>query len=120
MDNKQLEKFKGLLEKELSVVEGELSSVGRINPTNPKDWEPLPDKQDEAPADANEVADTIESYEENSAILKQLEIRLNEIKDALKRVGDGSYGKCSVCGKLINEKRLEANPAATTCKEHME
>jgi RNA polymerase-binding transcription factor DksA len=31
----------------------------------------------------------------------------------------GSYGKCEVCGKAIEADRLEANPAAPTCKEHM-
>lgn len=120
MENATLAKFKELLAKELVVVEGELRSIGRVNPSNPRDWEPVPDKMDTLAADSNEVADTIESYEENSAILKQLEIRLNEVKEALKRVDDGSYGKCTVCNALIDEKRLEANPAAKTCKEHME
>ncbi|MDP2630951.1 MAG: TraR/DksA C4-type zinc finger protein [Candidatus Uhrbacteria bacterium] len=119
MENEKLTKFKELLSKELTVVENELRSVGRVNPTNPKDWEPVPDKMDTLAADSNEVADTIESYEENSAILKQLEIRLNEIKEALKKIDNGSYGKCRICDALIDEKRLEANPAANTCQAHM-
>lgn len=106
------------LQKELDELEAELRSVGRINPENPKDWEAVPDKMDIVTADPNEVADSIESYEGNTAILKQLEIRLNEIKDAQKRMSDGTFGICSVCGKPIEEKRLEANPAATTCLAH--
>lgn len=120
MENANLAKFKELLAKELAVVENELRSVGRVNPSNPRDWEPVPDKMDTMAADSNEVADTIESYEENSAILKQLEIRLNEIKEALQKIDAGSYGKCAVCGESVDEKRLEANPAAKTCKEHLE
>lgn len=103
---------------ELKELEGELRSVGRVNPENPKDWEPVPDRLDIVKADPNEVADSIESYEGNTAILKQLEIRLNEIKAAQKRIQDGTYGVCSVCQKPIEEKRLEANPAAMTCLEH--
>ena len=119
MDKKLLQNFKEQLEKELKEVEGELRSVGRVNPNNPKDWEAMPDRLDIVKADPNEVADGIESYEGNTAILKELEIRFNEIKTALARMQDGSYGKCTTCGELIDPKRLEANPAAATCQKHM-
>ena len=71
-----------MIEEELKKVESELKTVGRKNPDNPADWEPVPEKMDISPADDNEVADSIESYEENAAILKQLEIRYNELKSA--------------------------------------
>ncbi|OHA17944.1 MAG: hypothetical protein A2664_01165 [Candidatus Taylorbacteria bacterium RIFCSPHIGHO2_01_FULL_46_22b] len=118
MDTTTQKKLQQALEAELKKVEGELRSVGRVNPTNPKDWEAMPDKMDIITADPNEVADSIESYEENTGILKQLEIRLNEIKAALEGMKTGIYGTCSVCGKPIDPKRLEANPAAATCIEH--
>lgn len=111
--------YKEELEKELATLEGELKTVGRINPSNPNDWEPVPQKMDIDTADENELSDKIEGYEENSAILKQLETRFNEVKNALKKIEEGSFGKCEVCGKEIEEKRLEANPAAPTCMEHM-
>lgn len=120
MDNKLQQKMKASLEKELRNLEDELRSVGRINPGNPKDWEAVPDKMDIVKADPNEVADSIESYEGNTAILKQLEIRLNEVKAAQKRMANGTYGICQVCKKPIEEKRLEANPAADTCLSHKE
>lgn len=111
--------FKEKLEKELENVEGELKSLGRINPSNPNDWEALPPTMDIQRADPNEVADQIEEYEENTGILKELEIRLNEIKVALKKISDNTYGKCEVCGEEIEKERLEANPAARTCVKHM-
>jgi RNA polymerase-binding protein DksA len=40
---------------------------------------------------------------------------LSEIDDALKRVEDGTYGTCTVCGKEIGEERLEAYPWASLC-----
>lgn len=111
--------FKDELEKELATLIGELKTIGRINPSNPNDWEAVPQNSSIDSADENEVADKIEEYEENSAILKQLETRFNEVKKALKKIEDGTFGKCEVCNKDIEEKRLEANPAATTCMEHM-
>jgi RNA polymerase-binding transcription factor DksA len=112
--------FKDKLEEELKLVESELKTVGRINPENPGDWEPTPKKDwDALNADENEVADTIEEFEDNAGILKQLEIRYNEIKKALIKIKDGGYGVCEIGGEEIEEARLEANPAATTCMKHM-
>ena len=42
-----------------------------------------------------------------------------EIDAALEKMEKGTYGICEVCNKPIEEDRLEANPAAKTCKEHM-
>lgn len=114
-----IQDLKEKLEAERLLLEQELSSVGRINPQNPKDWEAKGADLDTLNADENEVADTIEEYESNTAILKQLETRYNEIKDAITRLEQGNYGVCKVCGKEIEGARLEANPAATTCQEHM-
>jgi RNA polymerase-binding transcription factor DksA len=112
-------KFEELLKKELGIVERELQKIGRKNPSNKSDWEAMPEKMDISEADENEKADSIEAFEENSAILKQLEIRFNEVKDALKKIQDGKYGICEIGGEEIEEKRLEANPAAKTCVKHM-
>ena len=112
--------YKKALQNELALVEAELKDVGQINPDNPADWEGKPDTMDTGAADRNEVADSIGSYENNTAILKQLEIRLNSIKAALGRIEAGSFGICKVCGKEIEQDRLDANPAAETCKDHID
>ncbi len=49
------------------------------------------------------------SLEENS------EQVLEEIDRALKRIDDGSYGKCANCGNDIPAERLEAIPYAEYC-----
>ena len=116
---KNTEKYKALLEAEYTKVIDELQSVGRVNPSNPTDWEATEPEHPETQADENEVADNIEDYEGNNAILNQLEIRFNEIKSAIKKIEDGSFGHCDVCKKEIETERLDANPAAETCKEHM-
>lgn len=110
--------FKTKLEEEKVTLEAELSTVGRRNPSNPADWEPVPQETGQE-ADPNDAADHIEHFEENTAILKELETRYNEVLAALARIEDGSYGTCSIGGEPIEEDRLNADPAATTCKAHL-
>lgn len=120
MEKNDIEYFKKKLEDEQVLVEKELSSLGRKNPTNQNDWETTAEPAEvSAVADGNEAADTIEEYEGNAAILKQLEIRYNELKGALERIKSNTYGKCEISGEMIERERLEANPAARTCKVHM-
>ena len=47
--------------------------------------------------------------------LDQSRKSLNEIEDALRRIADGSYGVCGVCGNLIPKARLASFPFAKTC-----
>ena len=41
--------------------------------------------------------------------------RLAAVESALRRVEDGTYGVCEVCGRPIGEGRLEALPEAARC-----
>src|SRR5580700_5279890 len=50
--------------------------------------------------------------------LEDWEAELGEIADALRRLDDGTYGLCEVCGKPIPDERLEANPTARYDVEH--
>lgn len=110
--------YKRRLEEEKAKLEQELMSVGRRNPSNPNDWEPVP-QETEPEADPNDVAEKIEGYEENTAILKDLEIRYNDVLAALDRIEKGIYGVCAVGGETIEPERLDADPAAKTCKAHI-
>ncbi len=40
---------------------------------------------------------------------------LVEVEAALRRIDDGTYGMCVVCGRPIGAERLEAVPYATLC-----
>lgn len=111
--------YKQKLEEEKARLEKELATIGRINPDNPGDWEAVPVDPGSRESDPNDRADSIEDYETNTAILKQLEIQLTDVKDALEKFGIGTYGICEVSGHPIEEGRLNANPAARTCMEHM-
>ena len=70
-------------------------------------------------ADPNERADAIEEYETNVGVLKEIEVRYNDVKDALAKIEKGAFGTCEISGEIIEEDRLIANPAARTCKKHM-
>lgn len=114
-----IQHFKHKLEEELKVVEGELNSVAVLTPEG--EWAPKEVDMDTLPpqADANEAGDHIEEYEENKGIDAALEGRWSDIKAAIEKIETGTYGTCEVCGAQIEEDRLEANPAARTCKAHM-
>src|SRR3989344_4764387 len=104
------EHFKQKLETEKTLLEKELEEVGRKNPDNPADWEAVPIEKDTSQADENTVADGIEGYEENVAIVNTLETRYQNIKDALERIERGTYGICRIGAEAIETERLEANP----------
>ena len=120
MEKIDTEKFKKLLLAEKAKLIAELQTVGRINPDNPNDWEATPGEKDENTADSNEFADTIEKYESNTALVKELEIQLIDINAALEKIKNGTYGICEVSGDQIEMDRLTANPSAKTCKQHLE
>ncbi|MBN2282646.1 MAG: RNA polymerase-binding protein DksA [Deltaproteobacteria bacterium] len=42
---------------------------------------------------------------------------INKMKEALKRIDEGTFGICDMCGKEISEKRLMARPVTTLCIE---
>ncbi len=70
-------------------------------------------------AEPNEAADKIEELDERGEEVTTLSARLADVRRALQSFDEGAYGVCEVCVKKIEEERLEANPAARTCIEHM-
>ncbi len=114
------EHFKNKLEAEKKLLEAELEKVGRRNPDNLSDWEATPIARDTSQADENTVADSIEGYEDNVAIVNTLETRYRDLKSALDKIKHGTYGLCQICKEEISLERLEVNPSARTCRQHME
>lgn len=111
--------LKELLVKESAELERQLSTLGRKNPDEVGDWETVRKGGDTDEADELDVAEGIETYENDNAVLGQLEIQLRNVTEALSRIENGTFGKCSVCSNDIEEDRLGASPSATTCKTHM-
>jgi DnaK suppressor protein len=63
--------------------------------------------------DATSSQDTSEALDEDGLLSQTLTL----VRDALKRIEDGTYGRCSVCGRQIEAARLEAVPWAAYCLE---
>ena len=112
--------FKTLLQKEKERLLKELGTLGRVNPSNATDWEATPENRDTMRADKSEATDAVEEYEGRAAVEVELENHLQNINAALQRIENNTYGVCEVGGEMIEEDRLEANPAAKTCKAHLE
>ena len=59
-----------------------------------------------------------EQYEAARSVEQNLELQLRDVRSALQRIADGTYGTCGACGSPIDQKRLEALPSAATCVTH--
>jgi len=111
------EKFKKLLEEEKTSLEDDLKKVGRENPERPGEWEVTP--TDETDVEFREdVADQLEEMDEREEVELNLEQRYENVVRALEKIAKDAYGICEIGGEPIEEDRLEANPAARTCKAH--
>jgi len=66
----------------------------------------------------NHLADTAsETYERefDEGLEEDAQEQLREVESAMKRLEDGTYGTCRVCGKKIPVERLEAVPWTSLC-----
>jgi RNA polymerase-binding transcription factor DksA len=123
-NNIDTKKYKKLLETEQAELEEDLATLGQINPQDEDDWEAVRQDLNFMNADSNELADEFEDFEEDAAILNELEVRLNQVKHALRKIAGneqaGEYGICEVSGKAIPAERLDINPAARAHVEHVD
>lgn len=113
------EHFKAKLEEELALITRELGDIAVEDPSGL--WSVKDPQMDvmSPSAEPNEAADKLEELDERGEEVTGLSARLSDVRKALENIEQGTYGACEVCGKAIEEERLEANPAARTCMEHM-
>ncbi len=114
--NLDLHHFKNLLLEEKKVLEKELEPIA--DSKAPGEWETEPVEGVDT-ADREDVANSIEEYVSKDETVRILETQLNEVLNALQKIEAGTYGICEISGESIEVDRLEANPSARTCKEHM-
>jgi DnaK suppressor protein len=68
-------------------------------------------------ADSSEQAVDLADDEALEGIDDVLRQEIGQVRMALLRIENGTYGTCSRCGKQIARARLEARPIATRCIE---
>nr|WP_298895598.1 TraR/DksA family transcriptional regulator [uncultured Altererythrobacter sp.] len=66
-------------------------------------------------ADWSEQAVDLADDEALEGVDDVLRAEIQQIRLALLRIENGTYGTCSKCGKDIRRERLEARPIATRC-----
>ena len=114
MDKKLIEELKEKLESQRHSIQTELESFASEDPNLKHNWDAkFPNRED---ADKDESADDAQEYDNMLSLEYNLEIRLKDVKSALEKIANGTYGKCEKCGKEIEPERLMAAPEA---KLHM-
>ncbi len=66
-------------------------------------------------ADSSEQAVDLADDEALEGVDEILRQEIAQVRMALLRIENGTYGMCSQCGKDISRARLEARPIATRC-----
>jgi DnaK suppressor protein len=78
------------------------------------------------PDDLQDAADqAVQSYQKELIFLQGSKghSQLTEVRSAMDRLEDGTFGECLQCGNVIGEKRLEAvpwTPHCIACQEKIE
>lgn len=67
------------------------------------------------PTDEAELGSDSADHDLTMSLLGSEKEALDQIEGALKRIEDGSFGKCEECGMQIPKPRLEAIPYAALC-----
>jgi DnaK suppressor protein len=107
MDQQRLEAIRAELEEIKTSVERQLAEHG------------APAGEDNVNLDVNEgFADSAQATTERAqliSLIEQLRAQHADVTKALRRLDDGTYGKCERCGREIPIERLEAIPTASLC-----
>ncbi len=117
MKKERLNYFKEKLTTEKALLEDELQSIGKKEANG--DWTAVPEAHTDVEGDEGDQAEFIQDFDSKIARLGSLEVKYHQVLNALERIESGTYGICLKSGNSIEEDRLEANPAAETCKAMM-
>jgi len=113
MDQKLIDELKEKLEVNKNSIQKELESFASEDPNLKHNWDANFPSRDES--DKDEQADEVTEYDNMLALEHSLELKLKDVKSALEKIENGTYGVCENCGKKITEERLFACPEAKTC-----
>ena len=107
--NKELKEFKHLILEKIERAEEDLSLLKSAYANDADNG-----TEDTSPTfKAFEEGSTTLSKEENMKLAMRQEKFINNLKNALIRIENKSYGVCRVTGKLISKERLKLVPHAT-------
>ena len=108
-----IERMKEELHKEQERLEQELADIGTRDPKNKAHYEATYPESGGNSDDDNAME--ITEYSDDLSLKSRLEKELSDVISSLKAIDNGKYGVCKYCQKDIQEKRLEARPASSSC-----
>ena len=73
-----------------------------------------PSRLDDNADQAGEASEQF-GHEQSAAMSEETDRSLLRVRSAMKRVDDGTYGKCVTCGAMIDTDRLGIDPTAELC-----
>lgn len=113
MTTEKLEHFKQRLLEEKERLSQELNDIGHEDPQKKGHFEAnYPETGSDSEDDnAQEIAEFVNEM----TVEKRIESELKDVDKALHAIDEGTYGICKYCNKEIDEKRLEARPASSSC-----
>ncbi len=118
MDKNQLLHYKDKLLTEAKRADTALGQMRDLDEGEMSNYTPSElSNYDNHPA---ELGSELYTVEMNLALKVHEQTKLNDIKLALKKIDNGTYGVCENCKKNINSERLEIMPAARFCMECQE
>jgi DnaK suppressor protein len=113
-----LNKMRARLEAKRDELRANLAGLTEAHP-QPVD----PIEASEGPQEFEETAVDFDEIQGEQSIAVNEQALLTQVENALRRIDEGTYGKCVNCGQPIPEKRLEAIPWAerdVKCEEQLE
>ena len=108
-NEEDLQEFKEIINNKIARAEQDLASLKAAY-------------KNDADNGTNDTSSSFKSFDEGSEVMNkeknvQLAIRqekfIRDLKNALMRIENGTYGVCRVTGKLIQKERLKLVPHAT-------
>ncbi|MEF3305558.1 TraR/DksA C4-type zinc finger protein [Paenibacillus sp. GYB003] len=117
LTNEQRETLRDLLERERHSIERRLADndhFGSADPLGAATGELS--SYDNHPAD---LGSEVFERGKDIALNEHEEHRLADIKDALQRMKEGTYGRCAICRRPIPYERLQAMPDTEYCIDHV-
>ena len=104
LKQEKMKTYKALLTQKINEL---LSEAGKTVSEMTNGKENYPDPNDRASLESDRNFELRIRDRERKLIMK--------MQEAIKRIDDGVFGICEVCGGPISEKRLMARPVTTLC-----
>lgn len=116
MTPKEQKKLREELLAKASTIERLLDEFTTVNPQVKGDRKAHFHKSDSSDT-LDEKAHSVTDSEQERAVEQNLELRLQEIRETIKKLDKGEYGICEKCASPINSRRLKAITVARFCVE---